>query len=158
MPSGVALDPGVEGDADRLSAGPDPGVREDADRLPAGAVADSGVGGGADWPPGGMLGAWGLPDTASEGVGDVRGGGAGRPAARRRAALAAYGARQARAPQEQGGPAGWTGMWPSSPARPRAPVKRRPPTTRAAPMPLSAETWMKSAATGCAHSSASAPR
>src|SRR5690606_15914734 len=42
-PSRVALAPGVESDADRLSAGPDPWVGEDADWLPAGVVPDSGV-------------------------------------------------------------------------------------------------------------------
>src|SRR5690606_23384828 len=132
--SRVALDPGVESDADRVSAGPAPWGGEDADWLPAGVVPDSGVGGTVDGLPAGVVGAWKAPDAAGlsagvvpdsawlpGGVGDVRGGGAGRPAARGTAALAAYCSRQPRAPQEPGGASGWTGMWPRSPARPRAP-------------------------------------
>lgn len=74
-----------------------------------------------------------------------------RPARRRCPRLAGppprrmYCSRQPRPPQGQAGPSGCTGTCPSSPTKPRVPRSRCPSTTIAAPIPISAETWMKSA-------------
>ena len=62
--------------------------------------------------------------------------GLGRPPRRQMAAPAAKASTQPRLPQPQGGPSGSMTWWPSSPARPWGPKRRRPSTTTPPPTPV----------------------